>query len=224
MYFALVGGLVGIFGFMGTVNALAIRAATTTHTQYRIEYSDFEPNTQKTKQLRIALNGLFSVSMYFGFVLVAGDYILQSHSPSFVEVVFDVLIILILWDFLYYWLHRAFHTPFLMKYVHGRHHHVRNPTALDGLYLNPLDNLGGLGMLFVSVLVVSPLSLHSFLIAVFLHTLINSITHTGLNFPNRVFLLFNFWAKKHAIHHGKNVKANFSVIFPFWDVLFRTYE
>lgn len=220
----LVAGLIGIFGFAAIFNTFAIRLATTTHTQFRIKLSDFEPNTQATKQLRITLNGAFSVSMYSAFVYLAGDYFLQTNPSSVVEVILQVLMILLLWDFLYYCLHRAFHLPFLMKYVHGRHHHVRNPTAMDGLYLNPLDNLGGLGLLFVSVLIVGPISLSSFLIAVLLHTLINSITHTGLNLPHRAFRISNFWATKHAIHHGRNVNANYGVILPIWDLLFRSYE
>ena len=220
----LFAGLLGIFGFMATFNSLAIRLATTTHPQFRIKFSDFEPSTQATKHLRITLNGVFSVSMYFAFAYLAGDYFLQTNPSTVVEVICEVFLILLLWDFLYYCLHRAFHLPFLMKYVHGRHHHVRNPTAMDGLYLNPLDNLGGVGLLFVSVLIVSPISLTSFLIAVLGHTLINSITHTGLNLPHRMFRITNFWATKHAIHHGKNVNANYAVIFPFWDRLFGTYE
>ena len=220
----LFAGLLGIFGFMATFNSLAIRLATTTHPQFRIKFSDFEPSTQTAKSLRIQLNGVFSVSMYFAFAYLAGDYFLQTSPSSAFKVFFEVLIILLLWDFLYYCLHRAWHLPFLMKYVHGRHHHVRNPTAMDGLYLNPLDNLGGVGLFLVSVLIVAPISLPSFLIAVLLHTLINSITHTGLNLPHRAFWITNFWARKHAIHHGRNVNANYGVIFPFWDLLFGTYE
>lgn len=220
----LVGGLLGIFGCLAMFNSYAVRLATTTGQQYRIKFSDFEPSSQKTKYLRITLNSLFSISMYFAFGYLAGDYFLQTNPPGVFEMIFEIFAILLLWDFLYYCMHRAFHLPFLMKYVHGRHHHVRNPTAMDGLYLNPLDNIGGIGLLFISVLIVSPIGLSSFLIVVLLHSLINSITHTGLNFPHRVFWLFNFWATKHAIHHGKNVNANFAVIFPFWDRLFGTYE
>ena len=61
---------------------------------------------------------------------------------------------------------------------------VRNPTAADGLYLDPLDNFAGLGVFFLSVVIIGPVSTATFLAAVFVYILINSVNHTGLELPH----------------------------------------
>ena len=39
------------------------------------------------------------------------------------------------------------HTKKGMRWVHGRHHEVRNPTAMESFYLTPYELFAGLGLL-----------------------------------------------------------------------------
>ena len=51
----------------------------------------------------------------------------------------QVLFFVYLDDFLYYWFHRAMHTHWLYKHVHGWHHRIVTPWAVTGNYMHPLE-------------------------------------------------------------------------------------
>ncbi len=192
--------------------------------KYRLRNQSFIRAPSDNKYCRIALNGTLALGLYFGFAFFFQEYVTAGLTANASRVAFDVLAVLLLYDLMYYLVHRAFHFPKLMKYVHGTHHRVRNPTAADGLYLDPLDNIAGLGLFFLSVVIVGPMSTLSFILATFVYLSINNINHTGLEFPHPAFKLTNHWARKHDHHHGVNPRSNYGSIFPFWDRMFGTYE
>ena len=221
----LIIGLALIMGFALVFNSLAVWAVESSGLKkYRLRNPGFVQLSTTNKYPRILLNGIFVIGLYFGFAYFFSQYVTHDLGTGPLRVVGEVLAILLLNDFMYYLMHRAFHWPRVMKYVHGRHHRVRNPTAADGLYLDPLDNFAGLGVFFLSVVIIGPVSTATFLAAVFVYILINSVNHTGLELPHPIFRLTNHWARKHDHHHGVNPRANYGSIFPFWDQMFRTYE
>ncbi len=192
--------------------------------KYRLRNRNLMPVPSSNKYWRISLNGILALALYFGFAYFFQGFVTAGLTANPSRVVFDVLAVLLLYDFMYYLMHRAFHQPTLMKLVHGMHHKVRNPTAADGLYLDPLDNFAGLGLFFLSVVIVGPMSTLSFIVAAFIYLTVNNINHTGLALPHPVFKLTNYWARTHDHHHGVNPRRNYGSIFPFWDKMFGTYE
>jgi sterol desaturase/sphingolipid hydroxylase (fatty acid hydroxylase superfamily) len=134
----------------------------------------------------------------------------------------EVLGVLLVYDFIYYWFHRVFHKKELMIYMHGVHHKMRFPTAMDATYLNPLENFGGLAILFIAISLFAPVSEVSFILIIVIHAFINIIVHTNMVLPHPIFMLTNFWAIKHDAHHGKHLNKNYANIFPYWDQMFGT--
>lgn len=193
-------------------------------------YKSFRIRTPKTyripkdkKYKNIAMNMGISLALIFGAVGLLNEFLIYEGEASGVLVFGEVVASLLLYDFLYYFMHRGMHHPKLMKFVHGTHHYVRFPTALESIYVHPIEGIAGLSLLMISVAVIGPVSALSFAIIFFIHSTVNILVHSNLDLPNPALKLFNFWAQKHDIHHGKHLNKNYASITPFWDFLFGTY-
>ena len=174
------------------------------------------------KRKRIALIVGFDILLYSGYLVLAYDWLIKDGSDAFWIVIGQVLAVLLIYDFMFYWVHRLFHLPFLMRHVHAVHHKVRFPKAVDDFDLHPVDSLWVTTLFFSSIAIVGPLSPTAFVVTLFVYVFINNALHSGLNLPHPCFKLTNYWARKHDVHHGKNLSSNFGSIFPFWDVMFGT--
>ena len=174
--------------------------------------------------LNTTLNQVFSVLLFICFFIYAGERVFyNSWWPGFTRLLGETLGVLLLYDFAYYWYHRMAHHPKMMKYMHGVHHWVRNPTAGESAYLNVLEPTGALLILFGSVWLIGPVSQLSWALTFLIYGLTNLIVHSSLIIPHPAFRLFNFWVLKHDAHH-QLFRFNFANIFPFWDAMFGTTE
>lgn len=161
----------------------------------------------------VALNVIAIFGTYIGAVLIFSEYLIRT-GPTYW---FDALLAIVLYDFAYYWLHRAMHTKFLMRYLHGWHHHCRHPTAIDGLYQRPHETVLALALLMACVALVGPVSVPSFVLVIFIHTVINMLDHanlrTGISWLDHIMYA-------HDLHHSKR-DVNFGLT-PLWDHVFGT--
>lgn len=213
-----------ILTFDGLLMAGYSWAATSPQfSKYRIRTPETYRIPKSKKYTNISLNGLLSVVFMFAVFYYFSERILYEGTAGGVTIFGEVLASLLLYDFMYYFLHRSMHNPKVMKYVHGVHHYVRFPTSSESIYLHPLENIAGLGLLCLAMVIIGPVSAMSFLIIFFVHSTANIIVHCNLVLPWGGFKLFNFWAKKHDLHHGKHLNRNYASLFPFWDLMFDTY-
>lgn len=173
------------------------------------------------KWLNITGNGLFSLCIFGSFFYFLGDTYLYKGLPTPAGFVGETLGVLLLYDFMYYFLHRIMHHRLVLQYVHRTHHLVRFPTAPESIFLHPAENFAGLGLLLLAMMILGPVSATSFLIVFFVHAVINVLVHSNLEIPHPAFRLFNFWTTKHDIHHNR-MNYNYASIFPFWDQAFGT--
>ena len=190
--------------------------------KYRIRTPERNRIPTGKKYINVSLNMLLSLLLFVAAFYYLGDKLVYVGSTSVATLVGEVLASLMLYDFMYYFLHRGMHYPKVMKYVHGVHHYVRFPTSVESTYLHPLDNILGVSLLFIAVVILGPISTTAFAIMFFIYTSVNIIVHSNLVFPHPALRLLNFWAIKHDIHHGKHLNANYASIFPFWDQMFGT--
>ena len=174
------------------------------------------------KKKRIATIILFDVLLYTAYLTLAYDWLIKDASDAFLIVIGQVFAVLLIYDLMFYWVHRLFHLPFLMRQVHAVHHRVRFPKAVDDFDLHPVDSLWVTTLFFLSIAIVGPLSPTAFVVTLFVYVFINITLHSGLHLPHPCFKLTNYWARKHDVHHGKNPSSNFGSIFPFWDAMFGT--
>lgn len=216
-----------ILAFAGVLMAFLMWAVhSEQYKQYRIRTPKTYRIPKSKKYKNVALNMLQSVIIIFGVLYTFQDFLVYEDGTKEVSgilVLGEVLAALLLYDFLYYFMHRGSHNPKVMKFVHGTHHYVRFPTALESIYVHPIEGAAGLLLLMFSIGVVGPVSVLSMTIIFFIHTTVNILVHSNLELPHPIFRLFNFWALKHDIHHGKHLNKNYASITPFWDFLFDTY-
>ena len=166
------------------------------------------------------VNSTTSMVTIFGCTLGFESYMFTSAVPTLPQLIFEVVGVLMVYDFLYYFLHRyPFHEWKFLKRVHAIHHQARHPIAVDSLYLHPLENLLGLLLFMGCIAVFQGITLYSFAIIFFLYTQLNIIVHCGLALP-----VLGHMSKKHDIHHISMRGGNFASITPLPDLIFRTAQ
>lgn len=207
---------------MGTLTAAYVWPRLAEH---RIRY---EPNRKlKGAKLykRVFGNMVFSAALVFAFCYGLYDFMFTSQESSWWVMILQSLGILLIYDFLYYLLHRfAFHEWSVLRKVHVVHHAVRHPTAPDSLYLHPVENFLGLALLCACTILVGPVHPLTFAVVFMVYSALNIVVHCGLDVPRLGLRAVSFMARKHDIHHTSMKGGNYASITPLWDVLFGTAE
>jgi sterol desaturase/sphingolipid hydroxylase (fatty acid hydroxylase superfamily) len=191
--------------------------------KYRIRTSPVPVIPPTRRRINTGLNNLLSLAFFAAYFYFIGEQTLYAGWPGVTKFLGEVLGVLLLYDFMYYFFHRAMHIRKIMRFCHAVHHRVRFPMARESVFLHPFETVAGLGLLILAIAILGPVSTPSFLAIFLLHSSINLIVHSNLVFPHPVFRLFNFWVTKHDVHHNK-ARNNYASIFPFWDQAFGTSE
>jgi len=216
-------GLAAIFVFdtiLGGVLGWMARSPAYAH--YRI-HTGRNPIAEKKRTMAIILNYTTPQLMYGGFLYFLGNHLLYTGLPSIATLFGETIGVIMLYDFMYYFFHRAMHWPSGMKLIHGVHHRIRYATAEASTYLHPAEGIGGTALFLLAIVIVGPISGTSFLVDFFLFSAINIYVHSNFVFPHPAFRLLNLWTRTHDVHHYY-CRNNYSSIFPFWDQMFGTAE
>ena len=172
---------------------------------------------------RIKTSGIIAVlstATIFGLTYFFYDRLVADSAMPWYFAVLQGVVIIFLYDFTYYGLHRLMHHPKLLKAVHGIHHRARNPSAFESFYQHPIELFGGLFLFYGAIMVAGPVHPIAYLTAFFLFSTMNIVLHAGMTFP--VLGPLNYLIKKHHIHHEVDGNKNFSSLTPVPDFLFRT--
>lgn len=143
--------------------------------------------------------------------------------PAWYVVVGQVLLFVYLDDFLYYWMHRAMHRPWLYRRVHGLHHRVPAPWAITGHYMHPVEYL-----LTTGLMLVGPLLVGAHVVTLYVWIVVRQWEaaegHCGYDFPITPSKLIpgSHGAAHHDFHHSKR-HGNYGGFLPLADRLFGTY-
>ncbi|NOY91157.1 MAG: sterol desaturase family protein [Deltaproteobacteria bacterium] len=177
---------------------------------------------KKTQALVMGFNLVFSVSTTFAFLYFLADRLMTTAQTPVWMICLQALGVLVVYDFIYYGGHRLMHNKKLMRYVHGVHHRARYPSALESLYLSPIETFVGLALLVVAALLVGPVHVYALATAFFVYSTMNIMVHSGLLFPSPLMKPFNVLAKKHFHHHWDHFDKNYSSLTPLPDLVFRS--
>ncbi len=221
MFFILWGVLLGAAAVL--VSTLDWAVHSPRFSQYRLRTPAASYTGPPRKRLNVGLNNVLALLIFIAFFYHFGADTLYPGWPGTAHFVGETLAVLLLYDCVYYFYHRAMHHPKVMKFVHGMHHKVRFPTAGESVYLNPLEQIGALLILLGATMLLGPVSEMSFLAIFFIYSSVNIIVHSNLVLPHPAFRLFNFWVQKHDTHHD-TFRYNYASIFPFWDQAFGTFK
>ena len=142
--------------------------------------------------------------------------------PALWVIALQLVFFVYLDDFLYYWMHRALHVPWLFKRIHGWHHRILTPWAITGHYMHPLE-YSATGFLAL----VGPMLVGAHVATVWLWIAFRQWEaaegHCGYDFPwsPTHFLPSNDGAIHHDVHHAR-VRGNYAGFLTWTDRAFGT--
>jgi sterol desaturase/sphingolipid hydroxylase (fatty acid hydroxylase superfamily) len=201
--------------------------------RYKIQPRRYASEKQVRKAARLILKHqifillpllLLSYPLFAQFGMI---FSLKEWPPLWM-LVLQILVFMLVEDFLFYWAHRSFHRPSLYKKIHKIHHEFVTPTAIAALYAHPLEfilanSLPVMAGPFLLAALGMPVHLGTLLIWLFIRMLETLDGHSGYNFrlwfPHK--LLYGAGAQPHDEHHSK-FNGNFASFFHHWDKLHGT--
>ncbi|GAB4562231.1 MAG: sterol desaturase family protein [Rhizobacter sp.] len=177
---------------------------------------------------------LFGALSYQGLSAWQLDAWLAPAWPGLTDTAwFAFLAYLLVFDFIDYWLHRAQHAVPMWWSLHALHHSQRQMTMWSDNRNHLLDDLirDGVMVLAARLIGIAP---GQFVAVVACTQLLESLSHANVRlWFGPVFERVLVSPRFHRLHHGMGLghpsqgrgalsECNFAVLFPLWDVLFRT--
>jgi sterol desaturase/sphingolipid hydroxylase (fatty acid hydroxylase superfamily) len=173
----------------------------------------------------VRFNSMVSVGFMFLCSFLFYDFLIHGRAVSVPRMVFDVVLVLVLYDFGYYFIHRyPFHEWRLLRRVHSIHHQTRHPRGIDSLLLHPAETCIGLGAFLSAVALVGGVHYYSFAVLFIGYTTLNVINHAGIGFRRFPLRTLGHLAVQHDKHHRSMRSGNYAFLTPIPDALFGTLE
>lgn len=173
---------------------------------------------------------IYTVGNVAGYVYGYQKVALPALAPTLPVLAEQLMVMLVVGDFLIYWEHRLMHAvPYLRYNIHSWHHAYHAPFSWAGGVVHPLEDV-----VVVACQVTAPVLLGHhplcFWIFVSLWTLLLVEEHSGHEVSWAPYHWMPFarcplggGAAPHDIHHYK-VNKNYGFCFCVWDHLFGTFE
>jgi sterol desaturase/sphingolipid hydroxylase (fatty acid hydroxylase superfamily) len=166
----------------------------------------------------------------FGLIV---PFCLSAQAQPWWKVAFDVVVVLMVYDFFYYLMHRfLFHdSSFLggpLTWVHAVHHRQHNPNRTDSSYIHPIEVAMGLGLFTATIFglsfVLGNFNVVTFVLTWFAFSQINIHNHALWEADTFPFRYLNYAAKMHHNHHARFTGGNFATITLLFDWMFGTLD
>ncbi|KIG18488.1 hypothetical protein DB30_00773 [Enhygromyxa salina] len=168
-------------------------------------------------------NSLLSAALIVGLIYWGQPWLLHTGEVSALGVIADVVGTLVLYDVIYYAMHRfLFHGA--LQSVHVLHHTVKHPTAIESLYVHPIENAMGVLLFMACIFIVGPISMWGFAVTLAIYSWLNIVIHSGLDFRQPWLRPIAYMVRKHARHHSGMRAGNYASITPIPDLVFGTAE
>lgn len=148
------------------------------------------------------------------------------------EVLLDIFIILMVYDFFYYLIHRfLFHDGPLgapLKWVHAVHHQMKNPCRMDSAYLHPIETCLGIALyaatIWVLAMIMGEFHVVSVVVTFVAFSAVNQHNHDLMEVDHFPFKYLKYMSDMHHVHHARFIGGNFATISLLYDWLFGTYD
>jgi sterol desaturase/sphingolipid hydroxylase (fatty acid hydroxylase superfamily) len=173
---------------------------------------------------------LVFIVVIFGAIL---PFCLTLAPQPWWQMVLDMVVILMVYDFFYYLMHRfTFHdSAFLggpLKWMHAVHHRQHNPCRWDSSYIHPLEIALGLGLYVATIALLSSIMgrfhVAAIVITWFAFSEINLHNHNLWAVDRFPFRYMSYVSKMHHNHHAKFTGGNFATITLLFDWMFGTLD
>jgi len=136
------------------------------------------------------------------------------------------ILVLFIYDFFAYWLHRVEHSvPFLWQ-MHKMHHQEEHMNVTTTNRHHPLEAVLRVPFIMLPMVTLFDLPFAPLAFGISLGMILPSFSHMNLKLDlGRLTPVF-IGPQLHRLHHSSQAKhfnRNFANIFPLWDILFGTY-
>jgi Delta7-sterol 5-desaturase len=162
-------------------------------------------------------SGLSFWAYQHGFTKIYNS--ISDHSVLYF--IISPLLLLVLYETYYYWLHRFMHIPVIFKVVHKAHHESLHPTVFTSFAFHPIEAI----LQFLSFpIVLSFIPFHYLVIigVLLLMTLSALINHSGVEIFRKRILLNHLIGASHHDRHHLEFKTNYGLYFTWWDKWMKT--
>jgi sterol desaturase/sphingolipid hydroxylase (fatty acid hydroxylase superfamily) len=135
------------------------------------------------------------------------------------------VIFLAVFDFFYYWWHRAQHEVPALWAIHKLHHMDESLGVSTQMRCHWLEEIGRIPFIFVPMALLFNLPLHAGVVAIVL-TAWSGFIHANLRLGLGKASVLVAGPQVHRIHHSnlpRHFDRNYAAFFPLYDVIFRTY-
>ncbi|CAF1372303.1 unnamed protein product [Adineta steineri] len=171
--------------------------------------------------LFLLIPALYYIFEYFGHIDI------QGIRPSWSTILFQLTLFMLSEDTIFFWTHRLFHTRWLYKHIHKKHHVYKQPTGLTAVLNDPFDDVQiQFASWFMPIFIQET---HIFTVCIWVviraYQAINA--HSGYNFP---YISTQYWLPElmpgtiaHDFHHQQG-KWNYGSFFSVWDQIMGTHR
>ncbi len=136
------------------------------------------------------------------------------------------ILVLFLYDFFAYWLHRVEHSVPLLWRMHRLHHEEEHMNVTTTNRHHPLEALLRVPFVLLPLVTLFDIPFAPLAFGVSLGVFLPSFSHMNLKVEFGRFTPFLIGPQLHRLHHSseeRHFNKNFANIFPLWDILFGTY-
>ncbi|MCB1616651.1 MAG: sterol desaturase family protein [Pseudomonadales bacterium] len=169
--------------------------------------------------------GLEAIIVFHPAILPYTQFYFDIHQHSMAWLGCSILLMIVIHDAYFYWMHRLLHSRLLYRTTHATHHTFNNPSPWAGYAFHPIEAIfeGGIIFVFAFDFPVHPLAL-------FVFVLWSSFFVVGGHLGYEVYPKWLTNSKvgfylntstNHNMHH-KYYRGNYALYFRWWDIGFNT--
>jgi sterol desaturase/sphingolipid hydroxylase (fatty acid hydroxylase superfamily) len=220
-----------LLNFMGK---LLVRLVPTFRAAAQLNKETFEkkmerPGYKANQMWNRKWSALYTV-VSFGLIL---PFCMTAAAQPWWRIPLDVVVILMVYDFVYYFTHRfVFHdNGFLggpLLQMHAVHHRQHVPCRWDSIYIHPLEIAIGLGLYVATIFILSRFmggfSVVTIVITWTAFTEINLHNHNLWTVDRFPFRYLNTASQMHHNHHATFTGGNYATISLLYDWMFGTLD
>lgn len=184
----------------------------------------------KRKQIRREICWAFLSTLVFVVLASIGWWLYQQGVTRVYEnpykyplwyLVVSPVLLLVLYETYYYWLHRWMHLPKVFRIVHRVHHESRQPTVFTSFAFHPFEAFLQLAF-FPLIILLIPFHYIALLIVFTLMSISAVINHSGVEVIKSRALLKHLISSTHHDKHHTHFNRNFGLYFTWWDKWMKT--
>jgi methylsterol monooxygenase len=172
--------------------------------------------------LTLSLPLLYYLLNYFGHVSV------RASIPSLFTITWQIIIFVLSEDFVFFWTHYLFHTRWLYKHIHKKHHIFKQPTGVVFVLADPWESLLQNQLaVWIAPILLEEKHLFTICLWIFIRVYQTINAHSGYDLPYISAQYYFPWllsgTLQHDYHH-QHAKMNYGSFLTLWDRFMNTHR